>query len=185
VAAPAHEPGPQRLKRQGGASRHCPLCGVTPRPAPGEVPRNADGTLSRSRTTDGQKAAAGVMTAAQLAEHTALRSGLYRGRVPGVVRASATSPDDPWYAAAPAERAGQVRNADTRGSPAMATKTPAQKLTELRARGFRGPIDQDGNAVMSRTDGHGNPLPLFEGGTGHGTPDERGGKLASSRQAAR
>ena len=61
----------RQLKRQGGHARKCPLCGVTPRC----LPRNADGSLSRSRTTDAQKAAAGVMTAAQLAEHTALRRG--------------------------------------------------------------------------------------------------------------
>jgi len=50
----------RQIKRQGGHARHCPLCGVTPR----HLPRNADGSLSRSRTTDAQKAAAGVMTAA-------------------------------------------------------------------------------------------------------------------------
>ena len=38
----------RQIKRQGGHARQCPLCGVTPR----RVPRNADGSLSRSRTTD-------------------------------------------------------------------------------------------------------------------------------------
>jgi hypothetical protein len=37
------------------------------------LPTNRDGSLSRSRTTDEEKAAAGVMTAGQLAEHTALQ----------------------------------------------------------------------------------------------------------------
>src|SRR5215472_6225860 len=37
------------------------------------LPRNRDGSLSRSRTSDEEKAAAGVMTTAQLAEHTALQ----------------------------------------------------------------------------------------------------------------
>jgi len=37
------------------------------------LPVNRDGSLSRSRTTDEEKAAAGVMTAGQLAEHTALQ----------------------------------------------------------------------------------------------------------------
>jgi hypothetical protein len=37
-------------------------------------PVNADGSLARARTTDEQKAAAGVMTSAQLAEHTALQA---------------------------------------------------------------------------------------------------------------
>ena len=83
----------RQIKRQGGHARHCPLCGVKPR----HLPVNANGSVSRSRTTDAQKAAAGLMTAAQLAEHTALRRGLVRGRVPGVVRVHQTPPDDPWY----------------------------------------------------------------------------------------
>jgi hypothetical protein len=68
----------RQIKRQGGASRCCPLCGVTPR----RLPVNRDGSLSRSRTTDAQKQAAGVMTAAQLAEHTALRHGAVTGKGP-------------------------------------------------------------------------------------------------------
>ena len=67
----------RQIKRQGGHARKCPLCGVTPR----HLPRNADGSLSRSRTTDAQKSAAGVMTAAQLAEHTALRRGAVTGKL--------------------------------------------------------------------------------------------------------
>ena len=61
------------LKNQGGASRRCPGCGVTPRTGQVMLPRNADGSLSRLRTTDAQKHAAGVMTSAQQAGHTALR----------------------------------------------------------------------------------------------------------------
>lgn len=87
----------RQLKAQGGASRHCPLCGVKPRQP--WLPRNADGTLSRSLTSDSQKAAAGVMTLAELATHTQLRRGLVTGRVPGVIRVTATPADDPWYAA--------------------------------------------------------------------------------------
>ena len=81
----------RQIKRQGGHARKCPLCGVTPR----RLPRNADGSLSRSRTTDPQKFAAGVMTAAQLAEHTALRRGAVTGRLP---RPFARGPlaEDPW-----------------------------------------------------------------------------------------
>jgi hypothetical protein len=90
----------RQLKRQGSARRRCPRCGVTPKPAPGELPRNADGSLSRSRTTDGAKAAAGVMTSGQLAEHTVLRRGAARGRVPGAVRLAAVPAGDPWYRAA-------------------------------------------------------------------------------------
>ena len=83
----------RQIKRQGGHARKCPLCGVRPR----RLPRNADGSLSRSRTTDAQKAAVGVMTAAQLAEHTALRYGAVAGKVP-LPRRPERGPlaDDPW-----------------------------------------------------------------------------------------
>ena len=89
------EPGSRarerQIKRQGGHARHCPLCGVKPR----ALPRNRDGSLSRSRTTDAQKAAAGVMTAAQLAEHTALRRGLVTGK-PARPADRGPLADDPW-----------------------------------------------------------------------------------------
>jgi predicted GIY-YIG superfamily endonuclease len=85
---PARE---RQIKRQGGHARHCPLCGVTPR----GLPRNRDGSLSRSRTTDAQKAAAGVMTAAQLAEHTALRRGAVSGKLPRPVERGPLT-NDPW-----------------------------------------------------------------------------------------
>ena len=81
----------RQIKRQGGHARQCPLCGVRPR----ALPRNRDGSLSRSRTTEEQKAAAGVMTAAQLAGHTALRRGLITGKP---ARPADRGPllDDPW-----------------------------------------------------------------------------------------
>jgi len=81
----------RQIKRQGGHARHCPLCGVTPQ----RLPRNRDGSLSRSRTTDAQKAAAGVMTAAQRAGHSALRYGAVTGKLP---RRPERGPlaDDPW-----------------------------------------------------------------------------------------
>src|SRR6266581_697755 len=83
----------RQLKRQGGHARKCPLCGVTPRC----LPRNADGSLSRSRTTDAQKFAAGVMTAAQLAEHTALRRGAACGKLPRPFECGPLA-EDPWAA---------------------------------------------------------------------------------------
>lgn len=83
----------RQLKAQGSAARRCPLCGITPRS--GDLPRNADGSISRSLTTDAQKTAGGLMTAAQLAAHTALRSGLVTG--PPVRRAErGPLPHDPW-----------------------------------------------------------------------------------------
>ncbi len=81
----------RQIKRQGGHARHCPLCGVHPR----VLPRNRDGSLSRSRTTDAQKHAAGVMTAAQLAEHTALRRGAVTGK-PDRPAERGPLADDPW-----------------------------------------------------------------------------------------
>ncbi len=81
----------RQIKRQGGHARHCPMCGVRPR----ALPRNRDGSLSRSRTTDAQKHAAGVMTAAQLAEHTALRRGAVMGK-PGRPAERGPLADDPW-----------------------------------------------------------------------------------------
>ena len=81
----------RQIKRQGGHARHCPLCGVTPR----TLPRNRDGSLSRSRTTDTQKLAAGMMTSAQLAEHTALRRGLVTGKLPRPLERGPLA-EDPW-----------------------------------------------------------------------------------------
>ena len=85
---PARE---RQLKRQGGHARKCPLCGVKPRC----LPRNCDGSVSRSRTTDPQKSAAGVMTAAQLAEHTALRRGAVTGKLARPFERGPLA-DDPW-----------------------------------------------------------------------------------------
>ncbi len=39
-----------------------------------------------------------------------------------------------------------------------------RRFFNLRESGFRGPIDQDGHAVMTETDGRGNPVPLFRAG---------------------
>jgi predicted GIY-YIG superfamily endonuclease len=81
----------RQIKRQGGHARKCPLCGIRPR----RLPRNANGSLSRSRTTDAQKFAAGVMTAAQLAEHTALRRGTVTGKLPRPFERGPLG-EDPW-----------------------------------------------------------------------------------------
>lgn len=94
----------RQIKNQGGAPRRCPECGVRPRED--ALPVNADGSLSRLRTTDAQKHAAGVMTSTQQAEHTALRQGAYgrtaaedRGRIQRVAAPSADAVparDDLW-----------------------------------------------------------------------------------------
>lgn len=98
----------RRLKVQGGARRRCPLCGVIPRPGP--LPRNVNGSVSRLLTTDMQKAAAGLMTAAQLAEHTALRYGLVGGRLPRPADRGLVPPrDDLWALPLPALAGGDAR----------------------------------------------------------------------------
>lgn len=85
----------RRLKNQGGAGRRCPLCGVTPRPGP--LPRTWGGQVARSLTSDAQKEAAGLMTAAQLAAHTALRYGAVSGKPARPAGRGAVAPgDDPW-----------------------------------------------------------------------------------------
>jgi hypothetical protein len=95
----------RRLKAQGGASRRCPLCGVTPRPGP--LPRTASGRVSRSLTTDAQKTAAGLMTAAELAAHTALRHGAACGKLPRPFdRGPLPADADPWAAPLPALTTG-------------------------------------------------------------------------------
>jgi hypothetical protein len=71
---------------------------VAPRWAEGRsdgLPVNRDGSLSRSRTTDAEKDAAGVMTSQQHAEHTQLAK-LDRGRP--AERLPTTPAGDPWYA---------------------------------------------------------------------------------------
>ena len=57
----------------------------------------------------------------------------------------------------------------------------AVRFIRLRDSGWTGPIDRDGYAVMSRTDPGGRPLPLFRGGSGHGTPDDRAPRKGRSR----
>jgi hypothetical protein len=52
--------------------------------------------------------------------------------------------------------AKNTRRAD--GKPETAKD---KRFFDLRESGYKGPIDQDGRAVMGRTDGKGNPRPLF------------------------
>src|SRR5215469_2192237 len=59
------------------------------------LPVNRDGSLSRSRTSDEEKAAAGVMTSGQLAEHTALQPK--RAESKPSQRLAAVPDTDPWY----------------------------------------------------------------------------------------
>src|SRR5215472_9113311 len=64
------------------------------------LPVNRDGSLSRSRTSDAEKAAAGVMTSGQLAEHTALQPKRAESRPS--TRLGAVPDDDPFYDQTPA-----------------------------------------------------------------------------------
>ena len=67
------------------------------------LPVNADGSLSRSRTSDAEKDAAGVLTSTQHAEHTALRAGATTGKVKPGERLTAPDPDDPWAGVLPGQ----------------------------------------------------------------------------------
>jgi len=49
----------------------------------------------------------------------------------------------------------------------------AEALREIREPGFTGPVDSDGDAVMSRTTPDGRAMYLTDkGASGYGTPDE-------------
>jgi len=112
----------RQLKIQGGASRRCPLCGVAPRSG-GELPRNVGGQVSRTLTTDQQKAAAGLMTAAEIATHTALRRGLVTGKPARPVDRGKLL-IDPW--ASPGDLGAESSGAPGRRQPGMAiTSQPA------------------------------------------------------------
>jgi len=70
-----------------------------PRPKD-ELPRNADGSTSRSRTTDAELAATGQMTDAQLREHNRLARDT-QAQDRKADRLEETPDDDPWYADPP------------------------------------------------------------------------------------
>lgn len=76
------------------------------------LPQNRDGSLSRSRTTDEEKAAAGVMTAAQQAEHNQMARDVHRGDGRVASRLTGADPDDPWLDAPPPDPV----DADTPGT---------------------------------------------------------------------
>lgn len=74
-----------------------------PERAPGNLPRNGDGSVSRSRVTDPELAAAGLMTSDQQAEHTALRRGA-DGKLPRAESRKiehGPADDDPWLDVGP------------------------------------------------------------------------------------
>lgn len=70
-------------------------------------PRSADGSVSRSLTSDVQKDAAGLVTAAQLAEHTALRRGVWQAARP-LERGPLPPGNDPWALLLPVLTGGDL-----------------------------------------------------------------------------
>jgi hypothetical protein len=68
-----------------------------------ELPRNADGSVSRGQTTDEEKKGAGIMTDDQQGTHNALERRVLgvdskgRTRNPQGQHSTATPDDDPWY----------------------------------------------------------------------------------------
>jgi hypothetical protein len=67
----------------------CVLCGC-------KLRWNADGSLSRSRTSDEEKATAGVMTDADQRAHNKLEREVKGTGPQGTERLTAADPDDPW-----------------------------------------------------------------------------------------
>jgi len=84
--------------RAGVASREEVRNRVAEREPP--LPTNRDGSVSRRRTTDDQKQAAGLMTSQQQTEHTALQRGV-AGKLPAIEAARVVRgplANDPWVA---------------------------------------------------------------------------------------
>ena len=84
--------------------------GKPPERAPGNQPRNRDGSTSRSQVTDDELAATGQMTDAQLRAHNRLEKDT-KAQPQTADRLEETPADDPWYdpplrvpAAAPGKR---------------------------------------------------------------------------------
>jgi hypothetical protein len=114
---------------------------------------------------------------------------------PASTPAAATGPDAGTGDPAPpqqiiaATRTGQAEPGSHEETTMRTTRRPDRKpetpadtrFFDLRERGYTGPIDQDGYAVMSHTGPDGRPLSMFEGGTGQGTPDDPDHPGASAR----
>lgn len=106
--APAGDDDDGRAARQGATRRprqqrqqqREPL-GEPPVREPHELPRNQDGSISRSQATDEELDRAGVMTSDQQKAHSALRNGTDKGHVRGVTHRQTADPDDPWAEPAP------------------------------------------------------------------------------------
>jgi hypothetical protein len=91
------------------------------------LPVNADGSLSRSRTDDAQKAAAGVMTDGQAKEHNALRRSAPGGGT--AEKLVAVPADDPFY---DSESPSEVLSQDTPGTIARPqSRTMHARFAEL------------------------------------------------------
>lgn len=72
-----------------------------PERASGNLPRNTDGSTSRSRTTDAELTATGQMTDQQMRDHGRLERDVKGTGPQGAARLSETPPDDPFYDAPP------------------------------------------------------------------------------------
>jgi hypothetical protein len=86
---------PQQQRKQRGPRERPPV-----RPL-AELPRNQDGSLSRSRITDEEFEAYGNMTAAQVKEHGKLAEGLTKGDTSGVTRSTEFDDGGQWAASPP------------------------------------------------------------------------------------
>jgi hypothetical protein len=127
-ATPARSAPPSRTARPERAR-----LGSPPERAPASLPRNQDGSLSRSQITDPELAAAGAMTSRQQADHTALRNGTTTGHSPPgtVTRATGPDPDDPWLQGLPDDHPLRV---PTAARPARSTPGQAGIIVRHFAR---------------------------------------------------
>lgn len=102
----------------------------------GGPPRNKDGSLSRSRMSDEELAAAGTMTRAQMKEHNAFAKDVQGDG--GADRVKGTAPDDEFYTAPPepdGKLAQQLEDELKQVGDAESLKAVAQRITVAKTQG--------------------------------------------------
>jgi hypothetical protein len=113
IAPDNEDDAAQAAERAAYGSPPCPVCGALIHGIDGCNHRNADGSLSRSRTTDEEKTAAGVMTTAEQKAHLKLAKPPPNTQP---VERSSTAVDDRWTSDAPSWAVGVDPPEDEPGS---------------------------------------------------------------------
>jgi len=101
-----------------------------------ELPRNRDGSISRSRASDEQLAAVGTMTREQMREHNKLAKDVQGGG--GADRSNDTSPDDTFYTTAPepdGKLAQQLEDELNQVATGEDLNAVSQKITAAKTQG--------------------------------------------------